>query len=573
MRIKALAVDYDGTIAHGGEVAQETYAALNALRESGRRLLLVTGRTVEDLQAIDVDLTCFDLVVGENGGVLFEPNSRTLTALGEAAPASLVDALKRKKVPFNQGHLVVATVEPHQTEVLNTVRELGLEWQVIFNKGSVMALPAGVTKASGLLTALDQLHLSPHNAAGIGDAENDHSFLSLCEVSVAVANALPALKDRADIVLRRRNGSGVSEFVRRDLLDDLRAHNAVFQRHNFTLGTTRRGTPVTMPVYGANCLIVGSSCSGKSTLSGALVERLADLGYQVCIIDPEGDHAGIDPLITLGSPEARPTMEEIETALDRTAAGVSINLVSMNLADKVRFSSALVAGIVKIQGSRGRPHWILIDEAHHLLPASGTPATSVLPDDWERVAMVTLDAEMLSRDALARITHLLVVGADAGRHVRRFARARGLEPPALGDGLDHLLEGEALLVTVRGDRLSRPRRFYVAPQRTEHRRHVRKYAGGDLGPHYSFYFRGPLAALNLRAFNVTMFVEMARGVDEATWQFHLERGDISAWFRKHVKDPELASQIEAVEAKSAKLTPERSRSLVLDLIEPQHVSA
>ena len=106
--------------------------------------------------------------------------------------------------------------------MLEAIRELGLELQVIFNKGAVMVLPSGINKASGLAAALADLGLSSHNAAGVGDAENDHAFLGLCECSVAVANALPALKEQCDHVTEQPRGAGVAELA--DLLvDDLAA--------------------------------------------------------------------------------------------------------------------------------------------------------------------------------------------------------------------------------------------------------------------------------------------------------------------------------------------------------------
>ena len=88
--------------------------------------------------------------------------------------------------------------------MLEAIHELGLEWQIIFNKGAVMVLPPGVNKASGLAAALEALQLSPVNVVGIGDAENDHAFLSLCGCSVAVANALDAVKDDRRPGNRRR---------------------------------------------------------------------------------------------------------------------------------------------------------------------------------------------------------------------------------------------------------------------------------------------------------------------------------------------------------------------------------
>jgi hydroxymethylpyrimidine pyrophosphatase-like HAD family hydrolase len=574
VRIQTLAVDYDGTIAHRGTLSAETQAALTVVRKSGRRVILVTGRVLEDLIAIGVDLKLFDAVVAENGALFYDPSMQESILLGEAPPPAFLEELARRDVPASAGRGIVATVEPHESEILAVIRDIGIEWQVIFNKGSVMALPSSVTKGSGLLAALDRLKLSAHNTAGVGDAENDHNFLSICEVSVAVANALPAIKERADLVMRRKNGRGVAEFIEGYLLDDLARAQRVLARHTVEVGTQKSGAPVRVPVHCANYLIVGSSGSGKSTLTGVLVERLVDQGYQVCMIDPEGDHTGLDPLVTLGSTEAKPTFEEIDSALERAPAGLVVNLVAVSRADKVRFASELLAAVIAARAVRGRPHWVVIDEAHHLLPAYGAPGSSVWPRGTDGVCLISLSPEVLAREALASVTHLFVTGEDAPEQVKRFATARGLALPERAEPLsESLLHGEALLIPVRAGRSGRPERFQVARRRTEHRRHVRKYSGGDLGPEYSFYFRGPQKRLNLRAFNVTVFCEMARGVDAETWRYHLARGEISHWFRRHIKDPDLADAIRPIESRAEARPPEETRRQVLDLVESRYAGA
>jgi hydroxymethylpyrimidine pyrophosphatase-like HAD family hydrolase len=105
--------------------------------------------------------------------------------------------------------------------VIELIKELGLELQVIFNKGAVMVLPTGVNKATGLRRVLRDMHIDPQNVAAIGDAENDHAFLSMCGVGVAVANALPMLKERADFVTKGAHGAGVTELIDRILATDL----------------------------------------------------------------------------------------------------------------------------------------------------------------------------------------------------------------------------------------------------------------------------------------------------------------------------------------------------------------
>ena len=219
MRYKALATDYDGTIAHDGRVDEETVDALRRARDAGLRLVMVTGRELHDLFATFEHTAMFDRIVAENGALLYDPAAGKTRVLAPAPPPELLRLLQEQTIPLSVGHSIVATVEPHEHAVLAAIRDLGLEWHVIFNKGSVMALPSGVTKATGLAPALEELDVPCDLTIGVGDAENDHAFLRLCGVSVAVANALPAVKAAADIVTAGARGTGVAELIGR-LLDD-----------------------------------------------------------------------------------------------------------------------------------------------------------------------------------------------------------------------------------------------------------------------------------------------------------------------------------------------------------------
>lgn len=238
MRYLVLCCDYDGTLARGGRVSAETVAALHRLLGSGRRLVMVTGREPDELQTVFPRLELFERVVAENGAVLYTPASREEKLLAARPPQRFIDMLAERGVsPISVGRVIVATREPHESTVLQTIHDLGLELQVIFNKGAVMVLPAGVDKASGLAVALEDLGLSPHNAVGIGDAENDHAFLSLCEASAAVANALPTLKESADFVTPSDHGTGVIELIEELLVDDLALGEGLLRRHHILLGT------------------------------------------------------------------------------------------------------------------------------------------------------------------------------------------------------------------------------------------------------------------------------------------------------------------------------------------------
>jgi len=222
VRYLALATDYDATLATDGAVDPDTVAALRRLAATGRKLVLVTGRQLGDLLLAFPQAAIFDAVVAENGAVLYRPQSRETRVLAQSPSPQFVQALRRRGVaPLWVGQVVVATVQPNETRVMEVIRELGLDLQVILNKGSVMVLPASVDKATGLSAALDDLGLSAQSVVAIGDAENDQAFLAMCGCGVAVANALDRVKAGAKHVTRGEAGAGVREIIDSLISDDL----------------------------------------------------------------------------------------------------------------------------------------------------------------------------------------------------------------------------------------------------------------------------------------------------------------------------------------------------------------
>src|SRR5262249_52361004 len=248
MRYLAFACDYDGTLASQGRVAGETVSALKRIAASGRKLILVTGRELDDLQSVFPHLNLFDWIVAENGALLHRPADKLEKVLGEVPPEQFIAALRKARVdPLFVGRVIVATWKPHEQTVVETIRDLGLELQVIFNKEAVMVLPAGVNKATGLEAVLKELGLSSHNVVAIGDAENDHAFMSVCEFSAAVSNALPAIKERADLVTKSDHGNGVVELANQLLEDDLRKFDSRLDRHQIVIGKTDKDEVKMLP--------------------------------------------------------------------------------------------------------------------------------------------------------------------------------------------------------------------------------------------------------------------------------------------------------------------------------------
>jgi hydroxymethylpyrimidine pyrophosphatase-like HAD family hydrolase len=224
MQYQALASDYDGTLAHDGHVSDETIAAIERLKASGRKFILVTGRELPELQKTFPRLDICDMVVVENGALLYWPAENREEVLGEPPPESFIAEIVRRDVkPFSCGRCIFATWRPHETAVLEVIQQLGIGYQIIFNKGAVMVLPSGINKATGLAEALKRAEIGPGNVVAVGDAENDHAFLDFCGVAVAVDNALPALKEKCDIVTATDHGRGVEELINRILADDLQS--------------------------------------------------------------------------------------------------------------------------------------------------------------------------------------------------------------------------------------------------------------------------------------------------------------------------------------------------------------
>ena len=213
MRYLALATDYDGTIAFDGHVDEPTVEALRRAKAAGLRLVMVTGRELSDLFNTFEHSGLFERIVAENGAVIYDPATQSVESISSAPPPAFVEMLERQLVPLSVGHTIVATVEPYQHQILAAIHDLGLEWHVIFNKGSVMALPSDVTKATGLAPALAALQVPLERTVGVGDAENDQAFLRMCGLAVAVDNALPAVKAIADVVTTEARGAGVRELI------------------------------------------------------------------------------------------------------------------------------------------------------------------------------------------------------------------------------------------------------------------------------------------------------------------------------------------------------------------------
>ncbi len=558
MRYFAVATDYDGTLATHGAVEPDVVSALDRLGSSGRRIILVTGRILSDLARVFPEYERFDAIVAENGGTIWRRGEGERT-VAPAASRALVDVLRRRGVPVDAGRVVVATTEPHDVPMLAAVRELGLELQLVFNKGAVMALPSGVNKRTGLEAALAELGLTLHETVAVGDAENDHTMLAAAEVGAAVANALPALKQHADLVLSRSHGAGVVELIDRLVADDLTGLHP--PRHAIALGTAPDG-PIGIPPARTRLLVTGASGSGKTTYASGVLERLVRRGYQVCVVDPEGDFEGFPGLTPIGTAQRAPSVQEVLALLADPKVSPAVTLLGLPLRDRPRFLASLWPQLQELRARVGRPHWIVLDEAHHMLSRAFDLAPA-LPRDPAGLLLVTVHPDRIAPEVLRLVDTVVAIGDAAEQKLGSVLGAIDGRPHAVPR--PDSARDEALLW--RADQ-RRVVRFAPAAPEAAHRRHRRKYATGDV-QEKAFHFRGRDGRLNLRAQNLELFLQIAQGVDDDTWRYHLERGDYARWFRDAIKDDGLAEAAARIGRSPG--VPSESRRRIREEVEARYI--
>ncbi|MCC7414236.1 MAG: HAD-IIB family hydrolase [Gammaproteobacteria bacterium] len=565
MRYLALATDYDGTLASNDRVSESAVRALERLRVSGRHTILVTGRRLDDLLAVCSCIQLFDLVVVENGAVVYNPHSREQTLLAGPPSELLIQSLQERGIePLEIGQILIATHAPHRAAVQDVIWELGLEAQVIGNRDAVMVLPAGVNKATGLEYALRELGLSRHEVVGIGDAENDHSFLERCECAVAVANAAASIKQIAAFVTAAENSNGVIELIDELIANDLRRLEGSLSQNMLSLGKRADGTDVQLSPYGHNIVVAGPSGCGKSTLTAGIIERLIEKDYQVCIVDPEGDYGTLRDVVALGNQWRSPSIAEVLAILEDPKINLSVNLLGIPLVDRPGFFAQLGPNLQAMRARTGRPHWLVVDEAHHLLPDTWGHAASVLPQQLHETILVTVHPDHVVPAILAPIDVFVAIGHSPEKTLEEFARVTGrtIAWPA-----DLVYQADRVVVWFDEDGQA-PFAMQAHPGRAERIRHHRKYAEGNLRWH-SFYFRGPDNHHNLKAQNLVVFCQIAQGIDESTWMYHLRRGDYSRWFRHAIKDDHLADETERIERRTD-LVPWQTRQIVQELVNARY---
>lgn len=540
---RALAVDYDGTLTLGRRPEPRVLDALHEARAAGLALVLVTGRILASLRDDfpDVD-EHFDAIVAENGGVLSVGGAER--ALAPAVSTVLARALERRGIAVERGHVLLASSAAHAAAAETEIQRLGFEYHLSRNRAALMILPATVSKGAGLCEALAELGISPHSALAAGDAENDHSLVDVCELGVAVGNAVEALKAHADVVLTQPDGDGIRALLAGPILSGAaRVHP---RRWRVRLGTFEGGEPATVPGSQANLLVTGESGSGKSYLAGLLAERLIALGYTVCVLDPEGEHDALGRLrgaATAGGDAPLPEPEQLRQLVLHRLGSLVVDLSSLPAERKVAYLADAAEALGRERAATGLPHWIVVDEAQLALEAGLAGRIDVAAGG---VCLVTYRPECVPGALLEQMDVLLALRDDPARVAAILAR--------LGPAFDAGLPGPSpwgsgpqrrVLVSARHGGPARA--FTPAARVSAHVRHLHKYASAKLPPHRSFVFRARWGVTGRSAANVTeLHAELERASPDAV-EHHVRGGDLSRWVRLVLKDDTLAGAFTAVE--------------------------
>lgn len=548
---RAVAIDYDGTLSEGRRPGEDVLAAVAQARRRGLVIALVTGRILAELRSDFPDLAGrFDVVVAENGAILWR--NGLWRALASPVAFELDEELAARGVRFRRGQVLLACEGAQEEEVLQAVRRLGLEYQLVRNRDALMVLPSGVNKGFGVTEALADLGISPHSTIAIGDAENDHSLLETCEIGVAVENAVGSLRARADVVLTQSDGKGVSELLGGPIPSGERRLEPA--RWQVELGRFEDGAPARISASRINVLIAGGSRSGKSYLAGLLAERLITLRYSVGLVDPEGDYLTIDHLhgvLRLGEREERAEAGPVPPRVfhQEPYGGVVVDLSLLAPDRRSLELCAVVRQLLEERAETGVPHWILVDEAHLLFTPGGAPRVEIDPSE-RGLCLVTYqpqDLEPALRDSVDVVLALPFGHRPLGAHERALATA--LSELAGRDVLPALQRsalGQALLF--RPGAASEPRLFTVGPRSSTHVRHWHKYAQATLPSTAHFVFRtreGPTGnvAVNLEEFHRLLAV----GPREVL-QHHAATQDFSRWVGEVLRDVVLAETLAELEA-------------------------
>ena len=580
MHISVIATDFDGTIAKGDQLAPQAADALRRWREPGRSVVLASGRSFDFLRDLQKREKVFDLIVAENGAVLYNPRTDEMHLPFGEVPGDLLDMLDKAGVPMWKGVSIAGTTLPYDDAVWVASRELGITVNVETNRNEVMLLPPGASKGAGLLHLLHSEGFSSRNLLAFGDAENDLSLLRTAEVKVAVSNAIENLRAIADHVTAEPGPVGVASFIERYLQGGREFDFPVRGAHRFNLGSAGTEAETTLSAYDLvdrNVLIAGGSGYSKSWLASRLADGLIDGGYQLLVLDPVGDLSALrrhTSCLCLGREET-PPISLVVQLLAETHLSLVLDLSPMpTREEQVLYTTGLLRRVLGVRYHFGKPHWILVDEAQDLLGAHDAVMRLPLLQDARSpgLCLVTWQPSRLDSVALDRIDGFVLTRHRLRREVVCLSHQlikRGVDITGLAEHLAELGEGEALTwgLIPTPTRAPASLRFWTGPRVFSRMHRLHRYLEEPAAPPLRFYFQDPTGQ-TAPAGNLSELIERMHTLDLNVIAFHFQNGDFSRWIRDMLHDETLARWIDRLQA--VDLPGEELRLALLEVLEQRH---
>jgi len=541
---RILAFDFDGTLAENGIVPPALQTALKKLRAAGYVLFMVTGRRFGDAE-LGALRDAFAGIVWENGAVLHHTaTDEVYMPFGQVDPR-LVEALKMAGVPLEHGRAIVFTHAPHGEAACLVLYKWGGDAAIVHDKGVVRVLPPGAAKGAGLERLLGLCGLSPRNLVSFSDGESDLSLLQLGEIGVAVADAVPCLREVADLVTNQPGPAGVLEALETYWLSEGPLDMSLAHRRErpIPLGEDETGALVSIPaaaLTGGNMGVFGDSGSGKSWVAGLLAEGMHHAGYQVLLIDPEGDFRGMRALLGIvaleGDRKTLPSPALVAALLETATVSVVLDLCSYPVARRDGYVADLLRALRSLKERKFRPHWIALEEAQHFLPPNGNVVSTALSPmlaagGW---VFVSYRPDRLANQVLTALDHCILTRLSQPEAVQTVRQMLHHVPET---SLAAIPQGHAWLC---GQRLVRLR---PNARRVPHIRHLYKYLDTPLPEDKRFYFRDEGGFLGLEAASLFEFLQCLRNLPIESLAYHQARGDFVAWVDDVLGDRVLADHL------------------------------
>lgn len=247
--IKACFFDIDGTLlSHkSGAMSVSTAECLKELQRKGIKIVICTGRFLEEMKQLPLGDISFDAYLTLNGQLCYDKDYQMFagTPIPESEVEVLVSMFETEKIPLlligKNGRVlnfVNQTVVDTQNATMGRIPEVGKYngepiYQICsyvpeekkkllksfldecditsWNETGIDIVAKGSGKDVGIQRCIDRMGLRRSEIIAFGDGENDIPMLKFAGIGVAMGNAEPAVKSGADYVTAGVDDDGIQK--------------------------------------------------------------------------------------------------------------------------------------------------------------------------------------------------------------------------------------------------------------------------------------------------------------------------------------------------------------------------